>query len=63
MRLEQPELPLEGLLTRGEVAVLLRVSVETVDRLRRQGALRATTIGQATRYRPRDVRRLIDSSP
>jgi excisionase family DNA binding protein len=59
MKLEDTDL---ALLTRGEVAALLRVSVETVDRLRREGQLRATTIGRATRYRPDELRRLIARS-
>lgn len=50
------------LMTRSELADLLRVSVETVDRWRRRGRLRGVQVvaGGRVRFRAEDVEALID---
>jgi excisionase family DNA binding protein len=43
------------MLTRADVAELLKVSVRTVDRLRRRRQLPATKLGAAVRFAAHDV--------
>lgn len=53
-----------NLLTTAEVAERLRVSVATVNRYARDGALPAVTLpGGQRRYRVTDVERLLDITP
>ena len=52
--------PIEPLLTVGDVGDVLRVSRATVYRLKDRGDLHPITIGGSTRFRPDDVRELID---
>jgi excisionase family DNA binding protein len=55
---------IEPLLTRREVAEALRLSLESVRRLTRSGALGSVRIGsRGVRYRPGDVARLIERKP
>lgn len=52
----------DGLLTRSEVARLLRMSTRSVSRLTDRGALRPISgLLPTVRYRAEDVRKLIDS--
>ena len=48
---------LDPLLTRQEVADILRVSTYTIDRMARRGDLRPLKSGQVVRYEPAEVRR------
>lgn len=48
------------LLTRAEVADVLRVSVRSVDRLRKAGELHATLVLGTVRYHPDDIETYID---
>jgi predicted site-specific integrase-resolvase len=52
-----------ALLTRVELADALRVSLSTIDRLRRRGVLRPVQLvpGGAVRYAADDVERLLDA--
>jgi excisionase family DNA binding protein len=49
------------LLTRAEVAGLLRVSLRSVDRLCQRGELRPVKVLSAVRFRLEDVEALIES--
>jgi excisionase family DNA binding protein len=51
----------DKLLTRAEVANLLNVCLRTVDRLRKQGLIRAVNVLSAVRIRSEDVQALLDS--
>jgi hypothetical protein len=57
--------PARALLTRGELVEVLRVSLSTVDRLRRRGVLRPVQLvpGGAVRYDAVDVGRLLGAPP
>ena len=50
------------LLNTAELAQMLRVSRQTIWRLRRDGRLRATHIGGRTLYHPEDVQQMIDAA-
>ncbi len=49
----------QKLLTRAEVAELMSISVRSVDRLRKEGALQAIKVLTTVRFREEDVRRAI----
>jgi excisionase family DNA binding protein len=49
------------LLTKADVADLLRVSVRTLDRLRVSGALRAVRVRGRVLFSPQDVQAFIDA--
>ncbi len=49
----------EKLLTRAEVAQMMSVSMRTIDRLRKEGALPAIKVFTSVRFREEDVRRAI----
>jgi excisionase family DNA binding protein len=51
---------MEKLLKEREVAELLSIATRTVRQLAHDGKLPRVKIGDATRYRPSDIRRLID---
>jgi excisionase family DNA binding protein len=53
---------LEQLLRKREVAELLGVSDRTVNRLAERGELEVVRIGRGARFRPADVRSLIERS-
>jgi excisionase family DNA binding protein len=63
--METTDAPTRPLLTRAELADALRVSLSTVDRLRRRGVLRPVQLvpGGAVRYAADDVERLLDAPP
>lgn len=50
------------LLTRAQVADLLSVSVDTVDRHTAAGRLRCVRVGRLVRYRPADVEAFVDGN-
>jgi excisionase family DNA binding protein len=54
-----------ALLTRAELADLLRCSTSTVDRIVRRGLLRPIRVvpGGAVRFKVEDVERLLDAPP
>ena len=52
-----------GLMTRQEVADLLKVSVRSVDRLRENGALPAVMVLTNVRFRVDDVEALLTAKP
>jgi excisionase family DNA binding protein len=52
-------LTLSSLLTRAEVAGLLKLSVRTIDRMRRRGWLVASKVGAAVRFVADDVFRFL----
>jgi excisionase family DNA binding protein len=51
------------LMTRKEVADFLKVSVRSVDRLRRSGALPAVMVLTKVRFRVEDVEALLNATP
>lgn len=55
MALEKPEI-----MTRGEVAAYLRVSLSTVERMMRSGKLRAVRVCGQYRFRRCDVLKALD---
>jgi len=59
---EQTGRVLSTLLTRAEVADLMRVSEHTVDRWCREGRLSRIRVARAVRFRPEDVSALIDGA-
>ena len=62
MRASDRDISPARLLTEREAAHLLSISRSTLWRLRREGSLRAISIGRAVRYRERDLIDLIDRS-
>jgi excisionase family DNA binding protein len=54
-----------ALVTKQELAELLRCSPSTVDRLRRRGVIESVQLmpGGAVRFRVEDVERLLDAPP
>ena len=48
------------LLTKNEVADLLRVSDRTVDRLRKEGFLKCVKLRQCVRFHPDDVQKCLE---
>jgi excisionase family DNA binding protein len=52
---------MEPLLTRPQVAKLLGVGITTVYQLQQEGKLPVVKIGSSVRYRPDDVRKLVDT--
>jgi excisionase family DNA binding protein len=53
----------QRLMTRREVADLLKVSVRSVDRLRQSGALAAVMVLSNVRFRVEDVEVLLKATP
>jgi len=53
--------PANGLLTRKEVQKKLRVSLTTIDKLTKQGLLKATHIGGRVMFKAIDIERNLES--
>jgi hypothetical protein len=59
-RVRADEIVLEALLTREEVALLLRCHTSTVDRLADAELLRRVYVGRTPLFDPAEIRRFID---
>lgn len=57
-----PPLPIERLLTARQVAAVLGVSRQRVDRLAREGEVSFVLVGARRRFRPSELQRYIDAN-